>query len=353
MVYNSVVVEVFFLSAGTFLSENHSKMEGNFNGTLHETQKVEEESSSEDKGVAVEVSADDDCDGKAKFIGDTEDVVDIDEHVESCKVVEQTEDASETDFESLDNSLNVSSPNESSDTIEVNQVENKMASETLEVELKDEKGEEDCKSIEDHGVAQTELATSKDNNEGFKVTEVVETDKDMTVAEEENVLPSTDVVSISREVALETSGKGIDDGDAKVVPPKGIEESLVTSTHEKVEEQLDVQESSSYKSAKESFQQSSNVHDSESNSVNEQDMIEESRGIENQGVTNIFIIFYRHFIFMIFELFFHRHFRLCLVSVNCHKVLRYILVLLLSFVTEHFCCDSKATHLLEELLWTL
>lgn len=259
-------------------------MEGNFNGTLHETQKVEEESSSEDKGVAVEVSADDDCDGKSKFIGDTEDVVDIDEHVESCKVVKQTEDGSETDFESLDNSLNVSSPNESSDTIEVNQVENKIASETLEVELKDEKGEEDCKSIEDSdGVAQTELATSKDNNEGFKVTEVVETDKDMTVAEEENVLPSTDVVSISREVALETSGKGIDDGDAKVVPPKGVEESLVTSTHEKVEEQLDVQESSSYKSAKESLQQSSNVHDSESNSVNEQDMIEESRGIENQG----------------------------------------------------------------------
>lgn len=58
---------------------------------------------------------------------------------------------------------------------------------------------------------------------------------------------------------------------------------MVTSTHEKVEEQLDVQESSSYESAKESLQQSSNVHDSESNSVNEQDTIEESRGIENQG----------------------------------------------------------------------
>jgi hypothetical protein len=76
---------------------------------------------------------------------------------------------------------------------------------------------------------------------------------------------------------------------------------MVTSTHEKVEEQLDVQESSSYESAKESLQQSSNVHDSESNSVNEQDTIEESRGIENQGVVNTFIIFIT-FIFMIFEL---------------------------------------------------
>lgn len=186
-------------------------MEGNFNGTLHETQKVEEGTFSEDE-EAVEVSADNDYDRKAKFIGDTKDFVDIDEHVESCKVVEQTEDASETVFESLDNSLNVSSPNESSDAIEVNQVENKMASETVEVEFKDEKGEEDCKSIEDSdGVEETELATPKDNNEGLRVTEVVETVKDMTVAEEENVLPSTDVVSISREVALETSGKGIDD----------------------------------------------------------------------------------------------------------------------------------------------
>lgn len=186
-------------------------MEGNFNGTLHETQKVEEGTFSEDE-EAVEVSADNDYDRKAKFIGDTKDFVDIDEHVESCKVVEQTEDASETVFESLDNSLNVSSPKESSDAIEVNQVENKMASETVEVEFKDEKGEEDCKSIEDSdGVEETELATPKDNNEGLRVTEVVETVKDMTVAEEENVLPSTDVVSISREVALETSGKGIDD----------------------------------------------------------------------------------------------------------------------------------------------
>jgi len=286
-------------------------MEGNLNGTLHETQKVEEESFCEDKVVGVEVSADDDYDGKAKSIGDTKDL-DIDEHVESCKVVKQTEDVSETVFESLDNSHNVSLPDESSDAIEVNQVENKMASETVEVDLKDDKGEEDCKSFEDNdGVAQTELSTLKDNNEGLRVTEVVETVKDMTVAEEENVLPSTDVVSISREVALETSGKGIDDGAEKVVPPKGIEESLVTSTHEKVEEQLDVQESSSYESAKGSLQQSSNIHDSESNSVNEQDTIEESRGIENQGVINIFIIFYRHFIFMIFELFFHRHFRLC------------------------------------------
>ena len=284
------------------------------NGTLHETQKVEEESLSEDKEVAVDTSTDDDYDGKSKSQSDTPDAVDIDEHVESCKVVEEAEDVSETVFESPHNSLNVSSPNESSDAIEVNQVENKMASEAVELELNGEKGENNDE------VEETELATSEDNNEGLRVTEVAETVKDMTVAEEENVLPSTDVVSISREVALETSGKGIDDGDEKVEPPKGIEQSLMTSTQE---QSLDVQESSSYESAKESLQQSSNVHDSESNSVNEQDMIEESRGIENQGVDNTFIIFFT-FIFMIFELSFHRHFRLCLVSVNCHKVLRYI-----------------------------
>ncbi|KAK2431579.1 hypothetical protein QL285_029786 [Trifolium repens] len=243
-------------------------MEGNFNGTLKETQKVEEESLNEDKDLAVEVSADDDFDGKSKSQSDTKDDVDvdidIDEQVESDKVVKETENVSETVAESL----------ESSDAIEANQVENSLDSETVELELK-----------EDHEVEQTELATSKDNNEGLKEDndEVVETVKDMTVAEEENVLPSTDVVSISREVVLETNDPKSDYEVEKVVPPKGVEESLVTSTYEKVKEQLNVQESSSYESAKESLQQSSNAVDSESNSVTEQDKIEESRGIENQG----------------------------------------------------------------------
>jgi hypothetical protein len=242
-------------------------MEGNFNGILKETQKVEEESLNEDKDLAVEVSADDDFDGKYKSQSDTKDDVDIDidEQVESDKVVKETENVSETVAESL----------ESSDAIEANQVENSLDSETVELELK-----------EDHEVEQTELATSKDNNEGLKEdnNEVVETVKDMTVAEEENVLPSTDVVSISREVVLETNDPKSDYEVEKVVPPKGVEESLVTSTYEKVKEQLNVQESSSYESAKESLQQSSNAVDSESNSVTEQDKIEESRGIENQGV---------------------------------------------------------------------
>ncbi|MCI66289.1 hypothetical protein A2U01_0087547, partial [Trifolium medium] len=82
--------------------------------------------------------------------------------------------------------------------------------------------------------------------------------KDMTVDEEENVLSSTDVVSLSREVVLETSDPKSDYEVEKVIPPKGIEES-----YEKVKEQLDVQESSSYESAKESLQQSSNVVDCE------------------------------------------------------------------------------------------
>jgi FtsZ-binding cell division protein ZapB len=150
-----------------------------------------------------------------------------------------------------------------------------LDSETVELELKEDNDE----------VEQTELATSKDNNEGLKEdnNEVVETVKDMTVAEEENVLSSNDVVSISREVVLETNDPKSDYEVEKVVPPKGIEESLVTSAYEKVKEQLNVQESSSYESAKESLQQSSNAVDSESNSVTEQDKIEESRGIENQG----------------------------------------------------------------------
>ncbi|WJX59404.1 hypothetical protein P8452_44725 [Trifolium repens] len=257
---------VQFQTKGLFVSEIQSKMEGNFNGILKETQKVEEESLNEDKDLAVEVSADDDFDGKYKSQSDTKDDVDIDidEQVESDKVVKETENVSETVAESL----------ESSDAIEANQVENSLDSETVELELK-----------EDHEVEQTELATSKDNNEGLKEDndEVVETVKDMTVAEEENVLPSTDVVSISREVVLETNDPKSDYEVEKVVPPKGVEESLVTSTYEKVKEQLNVQESSSYESAKESLQQSSNAVDSESNSVTEQDKIEESRGIENQG----------------------------------------------------------------------
>ncbi|CAJ2634099.1 unnamed protein product [Trifolium pratense] len=228
-------------------------MEGNLNGTLEKTEKVEEESLSEDKDVAVEVSADDDFDGKSKSQSDTKDDVDvdIDEHVDSDKVVEETENVSETVAES-------------SDAIEANQVENIVASEEdEELKLKEEKGE-------NFEVEQTELATSKDNNE------VVETVKDMTVDEEENVLSSTDVVSISREVVLETSDPKSDYEVEKVVPPKGIEE------------QLDVQESSSYESAKESLQPSSNVVDYESNSVTEQDKIEESKGIENQG--SIFVV---------------------------------------------------------------
>ncbi|PNX91487.1 hypothetical protein L195_g047618, partial [Trifolium pratense] len=238
-------------------------MEGNLNGTLEKTEKVEEESLSEDKDVAVEVSADDDFDGKSKSQSDTKDDVDvdvdIDEHVDSDKVVEETENVSETVAES-------------SDAIEANQVENIVASEEdEELELKEEKGE-------NFEVEQTELATSKDNNEVVETdnNEVVETVKDMTVDEEENVLSSTDVVSISREVVLETSDPKSDYEVEKVVPPKGIEE------------QLDVQESSSYESAKESLQPSSNVVDSESNSVTEQDKIEESKGIENQG--SIFVV---------------------------------------------------------------
>lgn len=263
-------------------------MEGNFNGKLHDDmQKVEEESSSEDKEVAVEVEVSDDdiYDGKSKSVSD--------EHVEACKVVEEEE-------ESL----------ESSDAREGNRVENVEDSETVELEFKEENKEEkgeDFISVEDDDVVEgTELATSKENNEGIRESEVVETVRDVTVGDDENVLsslPSLDVVSVSRE------------SDDVVEKVKGIEESLVKSTYEKDEEQLDIQESSSayesakesfqpssnvpsvneeeessYESAKESLQPSSNVHDSENN-VNEQDRVEESRGIENQGVIHTFITF--------------------------------------------------------------
>ncbi|CAI8586813.1 unnamed protein product [Vicia faba] len=266
---------------GPFVSENHSEMEGNFNGTLHDMRKVEEESSSEDKEVAVEVFDDDVYDGKSKSVSD--------EHVESCKVVEE-EDVSETVGESL----------ESSDAIEANRVENIEDSETVELEFKEENKEE--KGEDDDVVEETELATSNENNEGLRESEVVETVRDVTVGEDENVLsslPSLDVVSVSRES---------DDVVEKVVSPKGIEEPLVKSTYEKDEEQLDIQESSAYESAKESFQPSSNAHgvneqeelsayesakesflpfsnvpDSDNNSFNEQDRVEECRGIENQG----------------------------------------------------------------------
>lgn len=243
-------------------------MEGYFNETLHDTQKVEkEESLSKDKEVvAVEVASaaaadDDDCGGKSKSLSDTQDVVKIDE-----------------------------------------QVENALASATVELELKEEK-KEDFISLEDndgfssvmanHVVEQTELPSSEDNNEGLRETEVVEAIKDMTGSEEEkNVLfsnevnissslPLSDVVS--RGVYLEISGSKSDEGE-KSNPPKGIEESLVTSTYEKVEEQSDIQESSSYESAKETLQPSSNFPDSESNSAAEQVMIEESRSIENPEV---------------------------------------------------------------------
>ncbi|XP_058742992.1 uncharacterized protein LOC131615843 [Vicia villosa] len=255
---------------GPFVSENRSEMEGNFNGVLHDTRKVEDESSSEDKEVAVEVFDDDVYDGKSKCVSD--------EHVESCKVVEEEEDVSERVGESL----------ESSDAIEADRVEDIEDSETVKLEFKKEK-------VEDDDVVE--------ENEGLRESEVVETVRDVTVGEDENVLstlPSLDVVSVSRES---------DDVVEKVISPKGVEEPLVKSTYEEDEEQLDVQESSSayesakesfqpssnvpsvneqeessaYESAKESLQPSSNVHDSENNSVNEQDRVEESRGIENQG----------------------------------------------------------------------
>lgn len=269
------------------MSENRSEMEGNFNGVLHDTRKVEEESSSEDKEVAVEVYDDDDdvYDGKSKCVSD--------EHVEACKVVEEEEDVNERVGESL----------ESSNAIGADRVEDIEDSETVELEFKEEK-------VEDGDVVdETELAASKENNEGIRESEVVETVRDVTVGEDENVLstlPSLDVVSVSRES---------DDVVEKVISPKGVEESLGKSTYEKDEEQLDVQESSSayesakesfqpssnapcvneqeessaYESAKESLQPSSNVHDSENISVNEQDRVEESRGIENQGVIYTFI----------------------------------------------------------------
>lgn len=287
--------------------ENHTKMEGTFNGTLQEDTHKVEDSLTEDKEVVLQAPAED----------NDVDIAITDEHVET-----EVEDVSESVVDSLDPSLNVSS----------------VALHTVELELKEEKGE-DLLSLEDqvcvqsglhvvtqstglglsdvatapnssledtdeisavvanHEVEENDLSPSADNdelssasgNEGLRETEVVETVKDMTVAEEEKVaevvLSSTDVVS--REVVETRDEKSDESGKVSLT---GVEKSMVISTYEKAGEQLDVQESSSYESAKESFQTSSYVPDDESNDATQQGKTEEPRSFENPVGNLTFVI---------------------------------------------------------------
>ncbi|XP_061369848.1 uncharacterized protein LOC133312630 [Gastrolobium bilobum] len=279
-------------------------MEGSLS---EEAQKVE--SLSEDKEVSVEVDADD---GISKSLSD-EHATQSEENsglVESGKV-EETQDVSEE-------------PNDFSDLIKAAQVDNIMVSDTVELELKEDQGKdfqspEDTGGIfSDHGVKETELPPSEDNNElssvsrneGLQETEEVETVNDLTVAEEEkNDLSSVVTEGLLKEgeepneiynfssqpptdvVSKETQEASIPKSDeSDKVPltitgevPKGIERSLVPSMVEKDEEHLDAQESS-YETAKDSFQPSANVTDDESTSATVKNQTEAPRSTENPTI---------------------------------------------------------------------
>lgn len=305
------------------MSEDHSKMEeGSLNGTLQDTHIHKVESLSQDEKVVVEIekgSLSETPDVDIVVITDEEQVTQNEENseeqvVESSKKMEETEeDVPESVADTVLKLSESSSPDESA-----HQVDNTLASGTVELELKED-------TITDR-VEETELPPSEDNNEGLlRETEVIETIREMNVTEEEeeNVLSSAvtngeepseinDGDVVSKEV-LETSDPKSDENNDKVPQaitgevPKGIEESLAlpSSTDEKVGEQSDVQESPSYDSAKESFQPSPpNVPDAESTSATEQERTEEPRSTENPVGNSHFIIIISY-----------RHFSLCLASV--------------------------------------
>lgn len=281
-------------------SANHSKMEDSFNGTLQDTQKVET-SLIEDKQMVVDDATAADADATSKETYGV-DIAMTGKQTEQSEENKTEDDASESvaeTFEPIE-----PSPTDSSDAIKYD---------TVELELKEDEGK-DFQSPEDaDGVKETELLPSDDNNELSAVSgneEVVETIKDMMIAEEEkNVLSSvvTDEGSnknygssslppteASKET-LETSVPEPDESD-KAPPiftgeePKAIEETLVPSTYEKVGEQSHFQEPSSYESARETFQPSPNVPLAESTSPVEQDKTEEPRSTENPVSISHFMI---------------------------------------------------------------
>lgn len=283
----------FFLPAGTAVSPNHiKKMEGSLNGALQDSHKVETQTSGEDKKVVVEVDEE-----------EAPQSVENKELVESGKVEDVQEDVSESVGETFE-----------PDTVKDAQVENTMESDTIELELKKEKGKGFLSdlAVDNHEVKETDFPFSENNNELFSVsgneglreTEVVVvetffksmmfggeekdvlssvvTDKLLRESEEPNEvygdssLPLTDVAS------EETSVLKSDDSDQ--VAPTIIEKSLdlEPTLDEKVEEPSGCQEESSYESAKQSFQPSPSVPDAEST--------------ENPvGDSHFMIVSYRHF----------------------------------------------------------
>ena len=230
------------------------KMEGSLNVTLQDSHKVETQTSGEDKKVVVEVDEE-----------EAPQSVENKELVESGKVEDVQEDVSESVGETFE-----------PDTVKDAQVENTMESDTIELELKKEKGKGFLSdlAVDNHEVKETDFPFSENNNELFSVsgneglreTEVVVvetffksmmfggeekdvlssvvTDKLLRESEEPNEvygdssLPLTDVAS------EETSVLKSDDSDQ--VAPTIIEKSLdlEPTLDEKVEEPSGCQEES-------------------------------------------------------------------------------------------------------------
>lgn len=251
-------------------------MEGSLNVTLQDSHKVETQTSGEDKKVVVEVDEE-----------EAPQSVENKELVESGKVEDVQEDVSESVGETFE-----------PDTVKDAQVENTMESDTIELELKKEKGKGFLSdlAVDNHEVKETDFPFSENNNELFSVsgneglreTEVVVvetffksmmfggeekdvlssvvTDKLLRESEEANEvygdssLPLTDVAS---EETVETSVLKSDENDQ--VAPTIIEKSLdFEPTLDEIEEPSGGQEESSYESAKQSFQPSPSVPDAES-----------------------------------------------------------------------------------------
>jgi len=261
-------------------------MEGFLNGTIQDSQKVETQSLSEDKKVAVEV--DDSQDGDI-VITDKEEAPQSEENkvlVEAGKVEETQEDVA----------VSVAEP----DTVKDAQVENTVESDTVMLEF-----HQDFES--DPDVKEAYLYHSVSENEGMKETEVVETAivKDITVTEEEGNVVSH---AVSKKLLgeVEEANDVCDDSSltltdvasgetAETSVPKSCESDKVAPTiieksldmkltlDEEVQESSGGIEDSSHENAKEYFQPSpSVVPDAESN--------------ENPvGDSHLMIVSYRHF----------------------------------------------------------
>ena len=125
-------------------------MEGSLNVTLQDSHKVETQTSGEDKKVVVEVDEE-----------EAPQSVENKELVESGKVEDVQEDVSESVGETFE-----------PDTVKDAQVENTMESDTIELELKKEKGKGFLSdlAVDNHEVKETDFPFSENNNELFSVS---------------------------------------------------------------------------------------------------------------------------------------------------------------------------------------